>query len=181
MIPRPFWLQRIEEAWRLAAIAWLCGVRRCGKTTLAESLGAERTLYLNCDLSTVEDMVRDPQLFFRGCAKPVVVFDEIHQLRDPARVLKIGADGFPNLKILATGSSTLAASKKFRDTLSGRKRLVHLTPVLWDELPAFGATLPRRLFHGGLPPALLAESKKPAFYRERSNASGRAARSTAPR
>ena len=48
--------------------------------------------------------------------KPVVVFDEIHQLRDPARVLKIGADEFPNLKILATGSSTLAASKKFSDT-----------------------------------------------------------------
>ena len=57
MIPRPFWLQRIEEAWRQAPIAWLCGVRRCGKTTLAESLGAERTLYLNCDLPTVEDMV----------------------------------------------------------------------------------------------------------------------------
>jgi len=95
-----------------------------------------------------------------------VVFDEIHQLRDPARVLKIGADGFPHLKILATGSSTLAASRKFRDTLTGRKRLVHLTPVLWDELPAFDMKLPRRLFHGGLPSALLEQSKKPAFYRE---------------
>ena len=166
MIERPFWRQRIEDAWREAPIAWLCGVRRSGKTTLAESLGAERTFYVNCDLPTVEEMVSDPQVFFRSCVKPVVVFDEIHQLRDPTRLLKIGADVFPKLKILATGSSTLAASKKFRDTLSGRKRLVHLTPVLWDELAAFGATLPQRLFHGGLPPALLAESKKPAFYRE---------------
>lgn len=166
MIPRPFWLERIEAAWREAPIAWLCGVRRCGKTTLAESFGSNRTLYVNCDVPTVEDMVRDPQMFFRGCSKPVVIFDEVHQLRDPTRVLKIGADGFPNLKILATGSSTLAASKKFRDTLTGRKRLVHLTPVTWDELPAFGVALARRLFHGGLPPALLAEAKKPAFYRE---------------
>src|SRR3990172_11091703 len=166
MIERPFWRQRIEDAWREAPIAWLCGVRRSGKTTLAESLGAERTFYVNCDLPTVEEMVSDPQVFFRSCVKPVVVFDEIHQLRDPTRLLKIGADVFPKLKILATGSSTLAASKKFRDTLSGRKRLVHLTPVLWDELPAFGVALPQRLFHGGLPPALLAESKKPAFYRE---------------
>jgi uncharacterized protein len=166
MISRPFWQQRIEDAWREAPIAWLAGVRRSGKTTLAENLGPERALYVNCDLPTVEDMVRDPQVFFRGCSKPVVVFDEIHQLRDPARVLKIGADGFPNLKILATGSSTLAASKKFRDALTGRKRLVHLTPVLWEELPAFGATLPQRLFHGGLPPALLASVKQPAFYRE---------------
>lgn len=166
MIERPFWRKRIEAAWREAPIAWLSGVRRSGKTTLAASLDAERFLYVNCDLPSVEDMVRDPQVFFRSCSRPVVVFDEVHQLRDPARVLKIGADGFPKLRILATGSSTLAASRKFRDTLTGRKRLVHLTPVTWDELPAFGVTLQQRLFHGGLPPALLATSKKPDFYRE---------------
>jgi hypothetical protein len=166
MVPRPFWLQRISDAWKEAPIAWLCGVRRCGKTTLVGSLGEERALYVNCDLPTVEDRVRDPQLFFRSCRKPIVVFDEIHQLRDPARVLKIGADGFQKLKILVTGSSTLAASRKFSDTLTGRKRLVHLTPVGWDELPAFGVALPQRLFHGGLPPALLASVKKPALYRE---------------
>jgi uncharacterized protein len=96
----------------------------------------------------------------------VVAFDEIHQLRDPSRVLKIGADLFPQLKILATGSSTLAASKKFRDTLTGRKRQIYLTPVLGTELEAFGVKLPRRLLHGGLPPALLADAKKPSFYRE---------------
>jgi predicted AAA+ superfamily ATPase len=133
---------------------------------LVESLGADRLLYINCDLPSVEEMVRDPEVFFRGCAKPIVAFDEVHQLRDPARVLKIGADRFPTLKILATGSSTLAASKKFRDALTGRKRLVHLTPVTWDELPAFGVTLPQRLFHGGLPSALLASSKQPSLYRE---------------
>jgi uncharacterized protein len=166
MIDRPFWRQRIEDAWRQAPIVWLCGVRRCGKTTLAQSLGSDRIAYVNCDLPVVEEMVRDPQVFFRGCSKPVVVFDEIHQLRDPARLLKIGADGFPKLRILATGSSTLAATKKFRDALTGRKRLVHLTPVAWDEMSAFGAALPRRLFHGGLPSALLAESKDPSFYRE---------------
>jgi predicted AAA+ superfamily ATPase len=111
-------------------------------------------------------MVRDPALFYRHCHQKVVVFDEIHQLRDPSRVLKIGADLFPKLRILATGSSTLAASKKFRDTLTGRKRQIHLPPVLATELEAFGATLPKRLLHGGLPPALLAETKEPAFYRE---------------
>ena len=166
MITRAFWQQRLDDAWREAPIAWLSGVRRAGKTTLAESLGAERILYVNCDLPTVEDMVRDPQVFFRSCGKPVVVFDEIHQLRDPTRLLKIGADVFPHLKLLATGSSTLAASRKFRDTLTGRKRLVHLTPVLWDELAAFGVTLQQRLFHGGLPSALLAATKQPSLYRE---------------
>jgi hypothetical protein len=166
VIERPFWQRRIEDAWREAPIAWLCGVRRSGKTTLAESLGSRRALYVNCDLPSAEEMVRDPQVFFRSVDRPVVVFDEIHQLRDPARVLKIGADGFPKLKILATGSSTLAAGRKFRDTLTGRKRTVHLLPVLWEELHAFGVTLEDRLFRGGLPSAALADAKTPAFYRE---------------
>ncbi len=129
MIERPYWKQRIEASWREAPIVWLCGVRRAGKTTLAREPGDDHMLYVNCDLPSAEESVRDPALFYRSCSKPVVVFDEIHQLRDPARVLKIGADEFPHLKILATGSSTLAASKKFKDTLTGRKRTIHLTPV----------------------------------------------------
>lgn len=167
MFTRTFWQHRLESAWKEAPIVWLAGVRRTGKTTLALSLGVDRALYVNCDLPAVEDMVRDPQLFFKGCEKPVVIFDEIHQLRDPSRLLKVGADQFPNLRILATGSSTLAAGKKFRDTLTGRKRVVHLVPVLYTELNDFGhASLQKRIFHGGLPPALLADAKKPALYRE---------------
>jgi predicted AAA+ superfamily ATPase len=167
MIDRPFWLQRIHQAWQEAPIAWLSGVRRSGKTTLAQSLGSEQVLMLDCDLPVAEERVADPDRFFRTCGKPIIVFDEIHQLRDPTRVLKIGADLFPEIKILATGSSTLAASRKFRDSLTGRKRIVHLLPVLEAELTGFGGTsLPQRLFLGGLPPALLAGTKKPGFYRE---------------
>lgn len=167
MIPRPFWLNRIAMTWREAPIVWLAGVRRAGKTTLAQSLGQERIAYINCDLPITHDIVADPEIFYRNCTYPIVVFDEVHQLRDPSMVLKIGADHFPHLKIMATGSSTLAASRKFRDTLTGRKRLVHLTPVLWDELSAFdNATLLKRLYHGGLPQALLSETKQQGFYRE---------------
>jgi len=166
MIERPFWISRIEEAWKEASIVWLAGVRRAGKTTLVQSLGEDRILYVNCDLPVATSMTADPELFFRDCGRPVVVFDEIHRLPDPSMVLKIGADLFPDLKIIATGSSTLAASRKFKDTLTGRKRVVRLTPVLWDELPAFNAPLSRRLYHGGLPQTLLAESKPMSFYRE---------------
>lgn len=166
MINRPFWQDKVEKAWSEAPIVWLAGVRRSGKTTLAKEFGSDRSLYLNCDLPVAEDMVRDPALFFRNCEKPIVIFDEIHQLSDPSRVLKIAADEFPKLRVLATGSSTLAASRKFRDTLTGRKRLLRLVPVLTSELPAFGATLERRLYNGGLPPALLGATKQPSFYRE---------------
>jgi uncharacterized protein len=166
MIERPFWISRIEEAWKEAPIVWLAGVRRVGKTTLVQSFGPDRIHYINCDLPVAADMVADPELFYRNCERSVIIFDEIHRLPDPSRVLKIGADMFPHLKIIATGSSTLAASRKFKDTLTGRKHLVYLTPILWDELSAFNVSLIRRLSHGGLPQPLLTESKPMGFYRE---------------
>lgn len=165
MIARPFWQDRLEEAWKHAPVVWLTGPRRVGKTVLARSLPDAE--FLNCDLPSVAERLRDPESFYASLSKRVVVFDEIHQLPDPSRVLKIGADAFHKLKILATGSSTLAATQKFRDSLTGRKRVVELTPVLFEELPAFGITdLRQRLLRGGLPPALLADDHDPEFYSE---------------
>ncbi len=167
MINRPFWRDRINDAWRRTPIVWLTGVRRSGKTTLVQSFGDDQVHYMNCDLPIVEDMVRDPALFFQDCRKPIIVFDEIHQLKDPSRLLKIGADQFPKLKILATGSSTLEATRKFQDTLTGRKETVYLLPVLWKELELFDqSSLQKRLLHGGLPAHLMDEKKNPSRYRE---------------
>jgi hypothetical protein len=165
MIDRPFWAGRLAAAWKQAPIVWLTGPRRAGKTVLAQSLPDAE--FLNCDLPSVADRLSDPENFFRSLKRPFVVFDEVHQLPDPSRLLKIGADGFPRLKILATGSSTLAATQKFRDSLTGRKRVVKLVPVLSEELAAFGvADLRERLLRGGLPPALLANQYNPEFYAE---------------
>jgi hypothetical protein len=165
MIDRPFWTERLAAAWKQAPIVWLTGPRRTGKTVLAQSLPDAE--FLNCDLPSVAERLRDAESFYRTIRKRVVVFDEVHQLPDPSRLLKIGADGFPKLKILATGSSTLAATQKFRDSLTGRKRVVELVPVLHEELPAFGVTdLRERLLRGGLPPALLGGERNPEFYAE---------------
>ena len=165
MIKRPFWTERLVAAWKQASIVWLTGPRRAGKTVLAQSLPDAE--FLNCDLPSVAERLRDPESFFRSVKKKFVVLDEVHQLPDPSRLLKIGADAFPKLKILATGSSTLAATQKFRDSLTGRKRVVELVPVLHEELPAFGVTdLRQRLLRGGLPPALLAKEHNPEFYAE---------------
>ncbi|MFM9954883.1 MAG: AAA family ATPase [Opitutaceae bacterium] len=57
------------------------------------------------------------------------MLDEVPQLPDLSQLLKIAADGFPRLKTLATGSSTLAAMQKFCDTLTGRKRVVERVRV----------------------------------------------------
>src|SRR6185295_6592460 len=164
-ITRPFWLDQLDRAWKRAPIVWLSGVRRVGKTTLAREL--RDALFLNCDLPSTARRLEDPERFLAAVEAPVIVFDEIHQLPDPSRLLKIAADEFPHLKVLATGSSTLAATQKFRDTLTGRKRQIHLLPVLCRELEAFGiSSIEQRLLRGGLPESLLASERIPDFFAE---------------
>ena len=167
MIDRPLWLERVQQSWSQRSVVWLSGVRRVGKTTIARML--DEAVYLNCDLPSSVRALQDPELFLgTQAADAVLVFDEVHRLDDPSLLLKIAADEFPRLKVLATGSSTLAATRKFSDTLTGRKRSIHLCPVFWEECEQpFGVPdLDRRLLHGGLPELLLAEHKDPAFLNE---------------
>jgi len=166
MIQRPFWIRQLEHAWRRRSIIWLAGVRRVGKTSLAHMLnGAE---YLNCDLPSVGRMLEDPEPFFNRFGEhSTIVFDEVHRVHDPSLLLKIAADQYSHLRVLATGSSTLAATRKFRDALTGRKVQLQLPPVLWSECDAeFGVDLDHRLLRGGLPEALLAPENDPAFFAE---------------
>ena len=167
MLMRDIWLKRLQPAGLRRSIVWLSGVRRVGKTTLTRMV--PDAVYMNCDLPSVARALDDPELFLDG-QKPgaVLVFDEIHRLRDPSRLLKIAADEYAHLRVLATGSSTLAATRKFRDSLTGRKQAVHLCPVLWEECAEpFGVPdLDRRLLHGGLPEPLLAGRKVSEFFSE---------------
>ena len=165
MITRNLWLDGIADCWKRAPIVWLSGVRRVGKTTLVKCVKDAK--YINCDLPTSARLLEDMEAFYQSVEQSVVIFDEVHRLPDPSLLLKIGADEFQHLKILATGSSTLAATNKFRDSLTGRKRNLTLLPVLAEELEAFGVKdMDRRLFHGGLPDALLSTSKDESFFSE---------------
>lgn len=167
MIERPYWVNCLRTAWQKRPIIWLAGVRRVGKTTLARML--PDAVYMNCDLPSVVRRLEDPELFFQSQPPDtVIVLDEVHRLVDPSRTLKIAADAFPKLRLLATGSSTLAATRKFRDTLTGRKIVLILPPVLWTECEeAFQILdLDRRLLHGGLPEPLLSSAKDDAFFAE---------------
>lgn len=167
MVLRPFWINKIERAWKNRPIVWLSGVRRIGKTTLAKMING--AVYLNCDLPSVSRMVSDPESFYDSLSpNSIVIFDEVHRVEEPSRLLKIAADAYPQLKILATGSSTLAATQKFRDSLTGRKQTIYLPPVLWTETSGEFEinNLDHRLLHGGLPQQLLANKKDYSFFSE---------------
>lgn len=157
MVNRGYWIARIEQAWRERPVLWLTGVRRVGKTTLAKELSD--AAYFDCELPRVRRLIEeDPEGFLAQVGSSHLIFDEVHRVERPSELLKIAADHFPHLRVLATGSSTLGASHRFQDTLAGRKRQLHLLPVLYRELPSFGADLNTRMFHGGLPENLCAET-----------------------
>ncbi|MBI2404051.1 MAG: ATP-binding protein, partial [Gemmatimonadetes bacterium] len=95
------------------------------------------------------------------------MLDEIHRLANPSELLKVAADHYRDVRVLATGSSVLGASARFRDTLAGRKREVWLTPMALADQAAFGsASLSHRLLRGGLPPFFLADDLPEADLQE---------------
>lgn len=154
MADRPVWRQKILDAWSRRRIVWLAGARRLGKTTLVKSL--EDVVYFDCELPSVRRDLLDAEVFLEAHRGRTLALDEIHRLPNPSELLKIAADHFPEVRIVATGSSTLGASARFRDTLTGRKRAVKLSAVLFRELDIFGGLpLKDRLLCGGLPEHLL--------------------------
>ncbi|MFH1313721.1 MAG: ATP-binding protein [Candidatus Eisenbacteria bacterium] len=155
MVRRNFWIETIESAWREKSVLWLSGVRRVGKTFLSKSLDAIE--YFDCELPKTRRLMDDPESFLNNLADRRIVLDEIHRLSNPSELLKIAADHFPGTRVLATGSSTLGASARFRDTLAGRKRNLWLTPMNTHDLLSFkNDDLSHRFLYGGLPPFFMA-------------------------
>lgn len=162
---RPFWTEKIERAWRRRTVVWLPGVRRVGKTTLCRSL--PEIEYFDCELPRMRRLFDDPEAFLASVRGKRIVLDEIHRLANPSELLKIAADHYRDVQVLATGSSVLGASARFRDTLAGRKLEVWLTPMALADQAAFGSrSLGHRLLRGGLPPFFLAQDSPEADFQE---------------
>jgi predicted AAA+ superfamily ATPase len=165
MVQRRFWLNQVNEAWKRRSLVWLSGVRRVGKTFLSQSLAGIE--YFDCELPRVRRMMDDPEGFLKGLRGKRIVLDEIHRLDHPSEILKIAADHYPNIPVLATGSSTLGASSKFRDTLAGRKEELWLTPMITADLEDFNQRdLHHRFLRGGLPPFFVAENLPEREFQE---------------
>ena len=164
---RDYWLKRIEEAWQTKSVLWLSGIRRAGKTTLCQML--PNTEYFDCELPSTRRLMDDPESFLESNKGKRIVLDEIHRLFHPSELLKIAADYFPMTQLIATGSSTLGASRKFKDTLTGRKKELWLTPMIDEDLREFPDTefgYPYRFLRGGLPLLFLSKSYPAQEFQE---------------
>ncbi len=142
----------------------LTGPRQSGKTTLARQLMAnfEPAQYLNWDVPA------DRELITQNAWSPkarLVVFDEIHKMRDWKSFLKGAWDGrSAGQAMLVTGSARMETFRQGGESLAGRYFAWRLHPFSVRELiQTQGVTalqaLTRLLERGGFPePCLVAAS-----------------------
>ena len=134
-------------------IIFLLGTRQTGKTSLTRLVAEAsdfnsgetfffdledkeyRTLFGTGSIAELNSILRlegiDP------ARRSLLIFDEVQLLDDPANLLKLLHDHFPELRIIATGSSSLQIKQKFSDSLAGRKRVFLVRPLDFDEFLLF--------------------------------------------
>ena len=128
-----------DKCFRKKAILIL-GARQVGKTTLLKQfmrVQTDEVLYLNCDEAmTVSQLtnrnIRQIQMMI-GNAK-IVVIDEAQKVDNIGVTLKMIVDNFPDVQVIATGSSAFELRNRLNEPLTGRKYEYRLFPISTNEI-----------------------------------------------
>ncbi|MDP3957418.1 MAG: ATP-binding protein, partial [bacterium] len=118
----------------------LFGPRQAGKTTLSKKIlkdYGERGEYYNCELVSVRQafVPGKPELIKELVReKTIVVFDEAQTIQDIGIILKTFIDTYPEVQIIATGSSSFDLANKINEPLTGRAFEFTLFPLSLEEI-----------------------------------------------
>lgn len=131
--------QIIEQQLFKGKVIIIYGPRRVGKTTLAKEIlsNQENNRYINCELlenkMALETTNSRALKGFLG-NYGLIVLDEAQQINDIGRILKIISDTFPEIQIIATGSSSFELGNRISEPLTGRSREYFLYPFSIGEM-----------------------------------------------
>jgi len=129
---------QIEQSLFNGKIVILYGARQVGKTTLIKEIisSIPDSIYLSCEEPDVRDALTDQtsskMKAFIGNLK-VVVLDEAQRVQNIGLSLKLLHDAYPDLQIIATGSSSFELSNKITEPLTGRNFSFVLYPISYAE------------------------------------------------
>jgi uncharacterized protein len=124
----------------------LLGARQVGKTTLLKKMMAdyENVLWLNGDNLDVQEIFKNQTSTqiktFIGNHK-IVVIDEAQRIGNIGIGLKLIHDNFPEIQVVATGSSTFELKNNLNEPLTGRKFELQLFPFSTKEMIASSGAL----------------------------------------
>jgi len=129
-------------------ITILTGARQVGKTTLMKRLYEQvhkehPALFLDLDIFSHYEQVNTYENFINTLKLNgyqnsqedlfIVFLDELQRYADISRALKTVCDHHPNVKIYASGSSSLAINDQIQESLAGRKRILPVYPLSFLE------------------------------------------------
>jgi uncharacterized protein len=157
--------KRLKESCFKQKVIILLGPRQVGKTTLLKKLQADLKVsskWLNADEADIRQEFTNANTSTRllqmiGNETKLVLIDEAQQIPDIGLKLKLLNDNYPDIQIIATGSSALDLKNQTNEPLTGRKREFYLYPFSFDELATHTSTLEEkrilntRLIYGTYP------------------------------
>lgn len=118
----------------------LYGPRQVGKTTLSKKILQDfdgSSKYIQCDIPSQREPLLLPEPArlkdYFGTAK-LIVIDEAQLIPNIGTVLKTFVDTYPDIQIIATGSSSFDLANKTREPLTGRAFEFFLYPLSVEEV-----------------------------------------------
>ena len=133
-------ISQVEDQLFKGKVLILYGARRTGKTTLVKHLlgkFSEKSAYINCELQEYKDALSTTNsgllAEFIG-NRELIIFDEAQHIANIGLVLKVLVDTFPQVQVIATGSSSFELSGMVSEPLTGRSRQFLLLPFSLEEV-----------------------------------------------
>ncbi len=133
---------KIKDQCFKGKVVLLLGARQVGKTTLLRQLIKELdepAVWLNADeadiLQELNSAVVSTQLLnLAGKQSKLLIIDEAQQVEEIGKKLKLLHDTYPEIQVIATGSSSFDLLNKMSEPLTGRKRTFYLFPISYNEI-----------------------------------------------
>lgn len=132
--------KNIKERLFQGKLIILYGARQVGKTTLVKRILGEHeheSAYFNCELMSVQkglsELEAEKLKGFLGEHK-IVILDEAQNIPDIGKALKILVDTYPDMQIIATGSSSFDLAQKISEPMTGRTFTFMLYPLSLAEI-----------------------------------------------
>ena len=132
--------KNIEDRLFKNKVIIIYGARQVGKTTLIKEIQKKYpdiSIYFNCDEPDIKEAftnVTSTEIKNFIGAKRLVFLDEAQRVENIGLSLKIMIDTFPDVQVVATGSSSFELSNRINEPLTGRKYEFHLYPFSLNEL-----------------------------------------------
>lgn len=139
MINRTIWDQIEARMFKGKAII-LYGPRQSGKTTLINSILKDHTepsVSFNGDEPDIRDLFANAtstRLKSLIGKSKIVLIDEAQRIPEIGICIKLLVDNYPEIQVIATGSSALDLSGSIKEPLTGRKFELMLYPLSYQEM-----------------------------------------------